>query len=248
LLINPSSRTDVGPVLRSEILVLIVNSVVVHQFVKLGEVKERDHWVAMMFHVVVGIPQELTNNGVGLDGASVSKHVDFVHFTISVFSISNVVDGTVANDDGNNPPKEDGLKALLGLSKDSKDCNVAEELNSCSLCEVTDMNRSINIRLHAPASSRVINWNTVGCTEDSHGTASKGVKDVKESLEVAIATVHDTTKLGILKLFTRKETRKLRILVYIVGVRVMLLVHLSQERVVTSLEYQLKVQVNRNER
>ena len=141
LLINPSSRTNVGPVLRSKVLVLIVNSVIIHEFVKLGKVKERDHRVAMVLHVVVGIPQELTNNGVGLDGASVAKHVDFVHFTIGMFGIANVVDGTVANDYRNNPPKEDGLKALLGLSKESKDCNVAEELNSSSLLEVLDMNQ-----------------------------------------------------------------------------------------------------------
>ena len=107
LLVNPTAWTHVGPVLRREVLVLVVNSVIIHELMKLGKVEEGNHRVAVVLHVVVGVPQELTNNGIRLYGASGMKHVGNVDLTVGVFSISNVVDWAVANNDGNNPPEED---------------------------------------------------------------------------------------------------------------------------------------------
>lgn len=194
---------------------------------ELGEVEEGNHGVAVMLHVVIGVPQKLTNEGIRLDGASVAKHVGLVHLAVGVLGVADVVDGAVSDNDGDNPPEENGLKAFLGASKDCKDHYVDEKLDSRSLLEVLDVHGSVHVSLHAPSCARVVNGDTVGGTEDSHCPASKGEEDVKESLEVTVSAVGDTAELGVLQLLAREEAGKLGVLIDMVGVGVMLLVHES---------------------
>ena len=45
------------------------------QLMQLVKIEERDHWVAMVLSMVVGIPQKNPNQEVGLARASVSEAV-----------------------------------------------------------------------------------------------------------------------------------------------------------------------------
>ena len=55
LLGDPTVGLDGGPVLRGEVVALVVNDVIVHQLVELVEVEERDHGVAVVLGMEVGV-------------------------------------------------------------------------------------------------------------------------------------------------------------------------------------------------
>lgn len=57
LSVDPTTRHECGPVLKSEMVVLVVENVLVHQFTELVKIVKGDHGVTMVLGVEVGIPQ-----------------------------------------------------------------------------------------------------------------------------------------------------------------------------------------------
>lgn len=57
LSVDPTTRHECGPVLKSEMVVLVVENVLVHQFTELVKIVKGYHGVTMVLGVEVGIPQ-----------------------------------------------------------------------------------------------------------------------------------------------------------------------------------------------
>lgn len=98
LLVNPTTGLEACPVLTGEVSALIVDNMVVHQSVDLVKVEEWDHGVAVVLGVVVGIPEQCSDEQVGAHGASVQEAVGFLgHLTVSMFEVAEIVHNRVAN-------------------------------------------------------------------------------------------------------------------------------------------------------
>jgi hypothetical protein len=71
LLVNPSAGPDAVPVVLGEVATLVVDNMSMRQGVDLVKVEEGDHWVAVVFGVEVGIPEDGADENVGADRTSV---------------------------------------------------------------------------------------------------------------------------------------------------------------------------------
>jgi hypothetical protein len=61
LLINPASHFERGNVLDREVVNLFMNHMLIHELVQLVKIVKGHHGVAMVFGMIVGVPQENTN-------------------------------------------------------------------------------------------------------------------------------------------------------------------------------------------
>jgi len=209
-------------------IVLVVHDVLVHELVELVKVEKRNHRVAVMFRVEIGVPKERANNNVGPNAASVAKTVAvFGHFAVGVLEVANEVDAGVAAQDGQDPPKDEALKALLGLPKRQQHTSVAGQLFEGRPLESLHYTAlgAVGPILEAPTDTAVVNSNTGRRVEDPSGTLHEGGLHVKEHEEVCHAVLRHVAKAWVLELLSAKVAGELGVLVNVVGVSVVLLVH-----------------------
>mmetsp|Transcript_13744 Transcript_13744/g.26328 ORF Transcript_13744/g.26328 Transcript_13744/m.26328 type:complete len:393 (-) Transcript_13744:106-1284(-) len=209
-------------------VLLAVNDMFLHELVQLVEVIEGHHWIAMMFGVKISVPKKNTSDDVGSDRPSVSEAVgDLGDFAIGVFKVTDVVDDRVANEDGDNPPKEDGLQPFTSLADGRCNGNVERQLHEGSTLKFLHDARFLGVVefLKAPASARVVDSHAHGRKDDAAGAALEGGKDVQELHDEGKSTRRQVTESWVFKGLARVEAGKFRVLVNVVGVGVVLLVH-----------------------
>jgi hypothetical protein len=176
LFVDPTTTLDGIPVRRSEVLAFVVEDVIVHQSMQLGEVEERNHRVAVVLCVEVGFPKEQANHEVGLASPRVPKHVWILgHFAVGVLKVANIVHGRISNNDGNEPPKEELLQSQGCLSNGSKHDNITEELEDRKHLEVLHNTTLLTVclGLHAPSHTTVVNRLAPSRIDDAKQAASK---------------------------------------------------------------------------
>lgn len=228
LLVNPTARLAAGPVLCREAFGFVVLDVSVHELMKLVEVEEGNHRIRVMFHMEVGIPKQLADEPVGLDGAGILEAVHLLaDLAVGMLEVTNVVDRGVSDDDGDEPPEGQGGEALLGLTEEAKDYSVDGELLPSGSLETLHQTRlgTVGLCLHGPATAGVVDRNAAGRVDDAEDTARPGRPDVEELLEVGISAKGDIPKAGSFELLAAKVGGELGILVDIVGEGMVLLVH-----------------------
>ena len=64
LLVNPTSLLHTVPVLDCKVIDFAMENMPLHQLVHFMKVEEGNHWIAVVFRMVVGVPQEKSNQKV----------------------------------------------------------------------------------------------------------------------------------------------------------------------------------------
>ena len=228
LLINPAARLAAGPVLGREVFSLVVKNVAIHQLMKLVEVEEGNHRIGVMLDMEVGVPKQLADEPVGLDGAGILEAVHLLaDLAVGVLEVTNVVDGGVTDDDGNEPPEGQGGEALLGLTEEAKHNSVDGELLPSGGLEALHETRlgTVRLGLHGPTTARVVDGNAPGRVDDAKDSAGPGRPDVEELLEVGISAKRDIAESGSFQLLSAKVGGELGVLIDVVSEGMVLLVH-----------------------
>ena len=228
LLIDPAPRLAAGPVLGREALGFVVLDVSIHELMELVKVEEGDHWISVVLHMEVGIPKQLADEPVRLDGAGILEAVHLLaDFAVGMLEVANVVDGRIADDNGDEPPEGQGGEALLGLAKEAKDDGVDGKLLPSSDLEALHQTRlgTVGLGLHGPATAAVVDGDAPGRVDDAQDSAGPGRPNVEELLEVGISAKGDVAEAGGLELLAAKVRGKLGILVNVVREGMVLLVH-----------------------
>ena len=228
LLINPAARLAAGPVLGREVFSLVVKNVAIHELMKLLEVEEGDHRVGVMLDMEVGIPKQLADEPVGLDSSGIFETVHLLaDLAVGMLQVANVVDGRVADDDGDEPPEGQGGEALLGLTEEAKHNGVDGKLLPSSGLEALHETRlgTVGLSLHGPSTARVVDGNAPGRVDDAKDSAGPGRPDVEELLEVGISAKRDIAESGSFQLLSAKVGGELGVLIDVVSEGMVLLVH-----------------------
>lgn len=226
--INPTTWNKGGNVLCREVILFTIDHVFLHEFVQLVKVVKRDHRVQVMFGMKVGIPQEDTDEKIGADRTCVTKTIgDLGNFTIGMFEVAEVVHHGVSNQDGDDPPKKNGFQTRTSLTNSTSHGKVERKLHKSGTLKFGHDSRFLGVVefLETPSRAGVVDGNTHGGTENATGTTLEGGENVEETHEVGVATGGHVTETRILERFPRIEAGEFRILVDMVGERVMLFVH-----------------------
>ena len=181
LLVDPSTRLAASPVLGCEVFSLVVLDVSIHKLMKLVEVEEGDHRIGVVLDMEVGVPKQLADEPVGLDGAGILEAVHLLaYLAIGMLEVTNVVDGGISDDDGDEPPEGQGSEALLGLAEEAKNKGIDGELLPSGSLETLHEARfgTVRLGLHGPATAGVVDGNTPGRVDDTKDTARPGRPDV----------------------------------------------------------------------
>ena len=182
----------------------------------------------MMFCVVVGIPQQHSNDQVRSNTSRVAKAVGVLgYLTIGVFEVSEVVHHGVSNQHWNDPPKGDIHQTVQVTTEQAKDGNVVKNLLDRSHLQISHDTTFVAVCpfLEAPSPAAVVNWVPSGRPDDATNSALPSVGNVQELAEVADTAEGDVSKAGILEFFAGVVAGELGVLVDVVGVRMVLLVH-----------------------
>jgi hypothetical protein len=228
LLVDPASRLDGLPVLSGKVILLVVDDMGIHELVDLVKIEKWDHWVGMVFRVVVSVPQQCANDNVGADAASIEQAVGLLgDFAIGMLEVAEVVHNRVAAQDGRNPPEQHALEAFLGLTKDVKHGGVAGEHGKCRHLKSAHDAALLFVGPvpEAPPSAAVVDGDSHGGVEDPAGAAREDMIDVNELVKVVDATERYVAKARVLQLFAGEVAGELGVLVDVVGVGMMPLVH-----------------------
>jgi len=228
LLGNPSVGLDGLPVLHSKVVALLVDNVRVHELVDLVQVVERDHWVAVVLGVEVGVPQERAHNDAGADAAGVEQAVGLLgDFAVGVLEVAKVVDDGVSAEDGCDPPKQNSLDAFLGLAHGGNDSRVDGQLEKGSALDgLHDATVFAVVEvLEAPSRAAVVDSDAHGTVEDASDAALEGSRDIQELTEVVPASGGEVAEARVLEHFPRIVAGEFGVAVNVVGVGVVLLVH-----------------------
>jgi hypothetical protein len=204
---------------------LVVNDVWVHVLVDAAQVEKRDHGIAVVLCVVVGIPQQSSNDDVALDTSSVSQAVGLLgHLAVCVLEVAEVVDARVSNEDGDDPPEEKGLGALSSPSQTKVDGAVERDLSYGSHLDGLHDPRLLGIGpfLEAPAPAAVVDGNSKGRADDFANAALEGRIDVDKLPEVRKTAERQVPEARVLELLPSVIARELGVEVNVVGERVML--------------------------
>ena len=119
----------------------------------------------MVLRMKVGIPQEKSDQKVGLACASIAEAiVDRRYLTIGMLEVAKVVDTWVTNKDGNDPPEKEGSKSFCGLTQGCKHNDPDEKLKARSLLQVLHDSTLLSVRevLHAPSLTAVVDRDALG--------------------------------------------------------------------------------------
>jgi len=179
--VDPTTRDNRRNVLQRKVVLLAVDDMFLHELVQLVKVKEGHHGVAVMLGVEVRIPEKNTSDNVGTDRSSVSEAVgDLGDFAIGVFKVADVVDDRVPNEDGDDPPKEDGLQPFTSLADGRCDGDIKRKLHEGSALKFLHDTRLIRVVefLEAPTGTRVVDSHAHGRKDDATQAALEGGKNV----------------------------------------------------------------------
>lgn len=180
----------------------------------------------MVLNMEVSIPQKLAHEPVGLYCTSVLEAVHLLaNLAVGMLEIAYVVDGWVANHDGDEPPKGEGGQAFLSLAEDGKYERIDEELLPGGSLEGLHQTRSrrVGLGLHTPTPAGVVHRDAPGRVDDAEDSAGPGRPDVEELLEVGITSKGDIAEAGGFEFLPAEVGGELRVLVDIVGESVVLI-------------------------
>lgn len=148
----------------------------------------------------VGIPQEKSDQKVGLACASIAEAVvDGRYLTIGMLEIAKVVDTWVTNEDRNDPPEKKGGTTLCGLAKGCKHNDPNQKLKACSLLQILHDSTLLSIRevLHAPSSTAVVYRDAFGRVEHTKETALDSGPNIPKLFKVRPTILRDVAKAWI---------------------------------------------------
>jgi hypothetical protein len=205
-----------------------VNDMLVHEFVQLVEVEKRNHGVAVVLGVIVGVPEKTADDDIGPHTAGIAKAIgNLGDFTIGVFKVTEKVDHGVPDKDGNDPIKEDGRQTLTGLTDGHCNREVERQLHPSRALQLLHNAGFFRVGpiVEAPAPARVVDGDTHSGANDTAGTSLEGGKNIKDTHEVVPTGGRQVAKCGVLEGLPRVPGSQLGVLVNVVGKGVMLLVH-----------------------
>lgn len=142
----------------------------IHFVIDFVKIVERNHGVAVVFCMIVGIPKQDANEKIRSYRSGIQQAVWLLgDFTVSVFQVSNIVNNWVTSQDRTDPPKEEICSAFRCSSKSRGNHNPMKNLNDgSSLQSLHDATLiAVGPILEAPSSSTVVNRNAEGREKDS---------------------------------------------------------------------------------
>ena len=118
LLVNPTSAFECGPILRSEMISLVMDDMLIHKIIQFVEIEEWNHRVAMVFGMKVGIPEQNSDQQIGSHTSGISEAVGISRYlTVGVFQVSEIIHHGVSEQDGDDPPEKHALYSFWCLAK-----------------------------------------------------------------------------------------------------------------------------------
>lgn len=141
----------------------------------------------MVLGVEVRLPQEPSREAVRLDRPRVEHRV-VRDIAVRVLGVADVVDGSIPDDAGRDPPEDQKLDPAIGRADGGEDESVdgkledGPELHIPEDCSVYVLGQRA---FHAPSKPRIVRWDAErGANEAAHAML-KVARYVEECLEVA---------------------------------------------------------------